>query len=125
MTDKKWADAALGKYFRLAGETSGLIAGAGAAGDRVNSLLLRRRDAEQRIVELDEFISFAPGRNENVVREREEAERELQQIAAVLPVAVVARDGLRQKITTAGTVSYSCGRLLVALKILNPGEVVR
>jgi len=125
MNNPQWADAALGKYFRLAGETSGLIASAGAAGDRVNNLLLQRRDAEQRIAQLDDFISTTSGRYEHSARQRDEAERELQRVATVLPSAIAARAALHQKITAAGAVSYSCGRLLVELKILNPDEVVQ
>lgn len=123
MNNQQWADAAIGKYFRLAGETSGLIAGAGAAGERVNSMLFRRREAALRIDELNEYISSADGSNENLVRQREEAARELQQVDVTLPTAIAARDALRQKIATAGAVSYACGRLLVKLGVLNSSEV--
>lgn len=124
MNNPQWVQAALEKYFRLSGEDAGLVASAGAAGERVNMLLRQRRDAEQRIVELNAFINATYGRNENVVRQREEAERELAQVAAVLPSALAARDALRQKIAAAGAVSYAAGRLLVKLGILNRSEVV-
>ncbi|HQU79408.1 MAG TPA: hypothetical protein PLU47_08070 [Azonexus sp.] len=125
MDNPQWAQLAMEKFFRLAGETTGLIASSGGANDRVNDLLWRRREAEQRIVELDEFIDATYGKNENVIRQREEAERELQRIAAVLPSALASRDVIRQKILAAGSVSFAAGSLLVKLGILNPGEVAR
>lgn len=124
MTDQKWADACLGKYFRLSAETSGLISSAAGAQDRVNSLIRSRRDAEERLGVLNEFIGTTSGENKNVFRERDEVERELKRIEAALPLAIAARAALTKQILAAGSVSHSCGALLVRLGLLNANEVV-